>query len=56
MGPVDAAIAHKFVKTLPVAEGPQKGSVHMIKNNVTEGKKATEHFSNGDRVTIWGTR
>ena len=54
LGPMDAAIASKFVKTLQVAEGQQKRPVHMIENDVKEGKPTANKFQMGMELILYG--
>ena len=51
---MDAAIANKFFKTLPVAEGQQKGTVHMIENDVKEDKTTLNRFRTGTELLYGG--
>lgn len=49
--PMDAAIAHKFIHTLPVAEGPQRSNGHHI---VTRDETPTTTFQPGTELLYGG--
>jgi hypothetical protein len=54
LGPLDAAIANKFVKILQVAEGQQKRTVHMIKDDIKEEKTTANRFKTGTELLYGG--
>ncbi len=54
MGPLDAAIANKFVKILQVAEGQQKWTVHMIEDDIKEDKTTANRFKTGTELLYGG--
>jgi hypothetical protein len=51
---MDAAIANKFAKTLQVAEGQPKRTVHMIEHDVKEDKTTANRFQTGTELLYGG--